>query len=81
MSREGTLLKKWKHLTLQQKLTAMFILTAVFILTVNLYTFSITNEMAEKVEQAYILIKRSVPLYIPSSFGLHGVSRQRKVGL
>lgn len=54
MSREGTLLKKWKHLTLQQKLTAMFILTAVFILTVNLYTFSITNEMAEKVEQVYI---------------------------
>lgn len=46
--------KKWKYLTLQQKLTALFVLTAVIILTVNLYMFSVTNEMTGKVEKVYV---------------------------
>lgn len=47
------ILKKWKYLTLQQKLTALFVLTAVIILTVNLYMYAITNEMAGRVEEVY----------------------------
>lgn len=53
-SSKAGVLKRWKYLTLQQKLTAMFVLTAVFILTVNLCMFSIINEMAEKVEEVYV---------------------------
>lgn len=48
------ILKKWKYLTLQQKLTALFLLTAVIILTVNLYMFSIINEMTGRVERVYV---------------------------
>lgn len=51
---KSAVLKKWKYLTLQQKLTALFVLTAVIILTVNLYMFSITNEMTGRVEQVYV---------------------------
>lgn len=50
----SAVLEKWKYLTLQQKLTALFVLTAVIILTVNLYMFSLTNEMTGKVEKVYI---------------------------
>lgn len=47
-------LRKWKYLTLQQKLTALFLLTAVIILTVNLYMLSLTNEMTGRVEEVYV---------------------------
>ncbi len=47
------LIRKGRYLTLQQKLTALFVLTALFILTVNLYMFSVTNEMTGKVEEVY----------------------------
>ena len=43
-----------KYLTLQQKLMVLFAATAVIILTVNLYLFSVMNEMAGKVEGVYI---------------------------
>ncbi len=46
--------KRWKYLTLRQKLTALFVLTAVIIVSVNLYMFAITNEMAGQVEAVYI---------------------------
>ena len=46
--------RKWKYLTLQQKLTALFLLTAVIILTVNLYIFLLINEMTGRVEEVYI---------------------------
>lgn len=42
--------KKWKYLTLQQKLTALFLLTAVIVLAVNLYIFTLINEMTGRVE-------------------------------
>lgn len=51
----GIILKrKWKYLTLQQKLTALFLLTAVIILIVNLYMFALINKMTGKVEEVYI---------------------------
>lgn len=46
--------KKWRYLTLQQKLTALFLLTAVIILAVNLYMFMLINEMTGKVEEVYV---------------------------
>lgn len=54
-SNPGAFLKrKWRYLTLQQKLTALFLLTAVIILTVNLYMFSLINEMTGRVEEVYV---------------------------
>ena len=46
--------KKWKNLTLQQKLTALFLLTAVIVLAVNLYMFTLINEMTGRVEEVYV---------------------------
>lgn len=46
--------KKWKNLTLQQKLTALFLLTAVIVLAVNLYMFTMINEMTGRVEEVYV---------------------------
>ena len=46
--------KKWKYLTLQQKLTALFLLTAVIVLAVNLYIFTLINEMTGRVEEVYV---------------------------
>ena len=37
--------KKWRYLTLRQKLTALFLLTAVIILAVNLYMFALINQI------------------------------------
>lgn len=44
---------RWRYLTLQQKLTALFVLTTVLTLAVNLYIFFILNDMTEKVEEVY----------------------------
>lgn len=44
---------RWKDLTLQQKLTALFVLTAVIILAVNLYMYALLNAMTGRVEQVY----------------------------
>lgn len=44
---------QWKRLSLQQKLTGLFILTAVIILAVNLYMYTLLNEMTGRVEQVY----------------------------
>lgn len=41
-------------MTLQQKLTTVFVLTSVIILAVNLYMYTIVNEMTGKVEQVYV---------------------------
>lgn len=46
--------RKWRYLTLQQKLTALFLLTAVVILAVNLYMFALINEMTSRVEEVYV---------------------------
>lgn len=46
--------KKWKYMTLQQKLSTLFGLTAVIILMVNLYMYSLINEMTGRVEEVYI---------------------------
>ena len=46
--------KKWRYLTLRQKLTALFLLTAVIILAVNLYMFALINRMTGRVEEVYI---------------------------
>lgn len=51
---KSVIVKKWKYLTLQQKLTMLFVLTAITILAVNLCMFSITNEMTGRVEKVYI---------------------------
>lgn len=51
---KSIILRKWKYVTLQQKLTALFMLTAIIILAVNLYMFSITNEMTGRVEKVYV---------------------------
>lgn len=50
----GAVREKWRYLTLQQKLTALFVLTAVIILAVNLYMFTFINEMTGKVEEVYV---------------------------
>lgn len=44
---------RWKQLTLQQKLTALFVLTAVIILAVNLYMYALLNEITGRVELVY----------------------------
>lgn len=44
---------RWKNLSLQQKLTALFVLTAGIILAVNLYMYALINEMTGRVEQVY----------------------------
>lgn len=41
-------------MTLQQKLTTVFVLTSVIILAVNLYMYTIVNEMTGRVEQVYV---------------------------
>lgn len=41
-------------MTLQQKLTAVVVLTSVIILAVNLYMYTIVNEMTGRVEQVYV---------------------------
>lgn len=46
--------KKWKYMTLQQRLSTLFGLTAVIILVVNLYMYSLINEMTGRVEEVYI---------------------------
>ncbi len=46
--------KKWRYLTLQQKLTALFLMTAVVILAVNLYMFTLINKMTGRVEEVYV---------------------------
>lgn len=46
--------KKWRYMTLQQKLSTLFGLTAVIILMVNLYMYSLINEMTGRVEEVYI---------------------------
>ena len=44
---------RWKQLTLQQKLTALFVLAAVIILAVNLYMYALLNEITGRVELVY----------------------------
>lgn len=51
---KGIIQKKWRYMTLQQKLSTLFALTAVVILAVNLYMYSIINEMTGRVEEVYI---------------------------
>jgi len=46
--------KSWKYLTLQQKLTALFVLMAVIILAVNMYMYAIINDMTGQVEKVYV---------------------------
>ncbi|MDE7319516.1 MAG: histidine kinase [Lachnospiraceae bacterium] len=46
--------KKWRYLTLRQKLTALFLVTAVVILAVNLYMFTLINKMTGRVEEVYV---------------------------
>lgn len=51
---KSAILKRWKYLTLQQKLTALFVLTAVIILAVNMYMYAIINDMTGRVEEVYV---------------------------
>lgn len=46
--------EKWKYMTLQKKLTVIFLTIAMTILAVNLYIYSIINKMTGKVEEVYI---------------------------
>lgn len=46
-------MKKWMHMTLQQKLITLFCLTSVVILTVNLFTYAMLSEMMGRVESVY----------------------------
>ena len=42
---KNRILGRWMTMSLQQKLTAVFVLTAVMILAVNLYMYAIINGM------------------------------------
>ena len=46
-------MKKWMHMTLQQKLITLFCLTSAVILTVNLFTYSMLSQMMGRVESVY----------------------------
>lgn len=46
--------KRLKYMTLQQKLTALFVLTAIVILAVNMYMYAIINDMTGQVEEVYV---------------------------
>lgn len=46
--------KRMRYMTLQQKLTALFVLTAVVILAVNMYMYAIINDMTGRVEEVYV---------------------------
>ncbi|MDO4260933.1 MAG: histidine kinase [Eubacteriales bacterium] len=50
---KGLSFHRWKYMTLQQKLTGVFVLAAVIILAVNLYLYGIINEMTGRVERVY----------------------------
>ncbi|MBR5510500.1 MAG: histidine kinase [Lachnospiraceae bacterium] len=45
---------KWNYMTLQQKLTGLFLLTSIVILAVNLMMYGIINAMTGRVESVYI---------------------------
>lgn len=47
-------MKKWMHMTLQQKLIALFVLTSAVILTVNLFTYTLISRMMGRVEAVYL---------------------------
>lgn len=49
-----TIINKWKRMSLQQKLTGLFIITAVTILAVNLYVYTFINHMTNRVEEVYV---------------------------
>ena len=46
-------LRRWKNMSLQQKLTGIFLLTSFIILAVNLYTYAVVNGMTGRVEEVY----------------------------
>lgn len=46
--------RRLRYMTLQQKLTSLFALTAVVILAVNMYMYSIINDMTGRVEEVYV---------------------------
>lgn len=46
--------EKWKYMTLQQKLTGLFISTSIVILAVNLVMYGIINETTRQVENVYV---------------------------
>lgn len=46
--------RKWKYMTLQQKLTGLFLLTSIVILAVNLMMYGIINAMTRRVESVYV---------------------------
>jgi CHASE3 domain sensor protein/anti-sigma regulatory factor (Ser/Thr protein kinase) len=50
---QAFMLEKWKSRTLQQKLMMLFIVTSVIILAVNMYMYSIVNEMTGRIEEVY----------------------------
>lgn len=51
---KSRILGKWKAMSLQQKLTMVFVLTAVMILAVNLYMYAIINGMTGRVDEVYV---------------------------
>ena len=51
---KSRILKKWKTMSLQQKLTMVFVLTAVIILAVNLYMYAIINGMTGRVDEVFM---------------------------
>lgn len=44
---------RWHHMTLQKKMISMFIFVAVLILAVNLFMYSIINDMSKGVQNVY----------------------------
>ena len=48
------ILEKWKTMSLQQKLTTIFVLAGVMILAVNLYMSAIINGMTGRVDEVYM---------------------------
>lgn len=48
------ILGKWKTMSLQQKLTTIFVLAGVMILAVNLYMSAIINGMTGRVDEVYM---------------------------
>lgn len=45
--------KKWHHMTIQRKMISMFVLVTLLILAVNLFMYSIINDMSKEIQNVY----------------------------
>ncbi len=53
MKMSNLIKNRWKHMTLQKKMIALFVFIAILILVVNIFMYTIINDMSMAVERVY----------------------------